>query len=341
MKFIKKLIAGRMVRRDKKRRFSVIFLEQKHTDPSIPLYNDSSFFYGGDKFGNAFIARMAFRGKDRKPEIWFDFYLKDRGFFSLKELSGFEGEGFRFGNLYWKPIITGRTWEIGYDGKMEDRNGNELDAKVNMMFTGRHPLYDFAASSDPGAIADAIADEKWNRTFFSELKELSQTHYEQTGKIEGTLKLGEETFNIDMISLRDHSFGPRSWQQWDRHFWMSGVDDDGWSWTVTTIRYHFINRLTAGFVTDPDGHTDAIVKCTGLEEISKDKLWPKNGLVEIKTRNGITHRLEFERKGHFPYLMDAAYQMLEGIGNYRFNGVPGLGMIEFGFSKGKYDVREG
>lgn len=327
-----------MVRRDKRRRFSVVLLEQKHTDLSIPLYNDSSFFYGGDKSGNAFIARMAFRGKDRNPEMWFDFYLNEHGYFGIKELPGFEGEGFRIGSLYWKPIITGQTWEIGYDGKMKDRNGNEIEAEVNMVFTGRHPLYDFASSSDPDAIADAIADEKWNRTFFYKLKELSQTHYEQTGKLEGTLKLGGETYNINMLSLRDHSFGPRSWQQWDRHFWMSGIDDDGWSWTVTTIRYHFINRLTAGFVTDPDGHTDAIIQCTGLEEISKDQLWPENGLVEIKTRNGIIHQLEFKRKGYFPYLMDDAYMMLEGIGNYRFNGVSGLGMIEFGFTKRKYEV---
>jgi hypothetical protein len=237
----------------------VPFLEQKHTDPDDPLYNDSSFFYGGDETGNAFIARMAFRGKKRKPEVWFDFYLKDYGYVGLKGIPGEEGVGFQFGELYWKPLEIGRKWEIGYKGPLSGRNGVEMDAGVHMVFTGMHPVYDFVASSDRSANADAIAGEKWSKEFFKKLKELSQTHYEQTGKLTGTVKLDDKIIDLDMKGLRDHSFGPRSWEQWDRHYWMSGINDDGWSWTVTTIRYHFINRLTAGFVTDPEGHTDAIV----------------------------------------------------------------------------------
>lgn len=339
MKLIKKIIARQMVNRNKNIRHPVAFLEQKHTDPENPLYNDSSFFYGGDKTGNAFIARMAFRGKDRKPEVWFDFYLKDYGYIGLREVPGEEGEGFRFGKLYWKPLETGRKWEIRYGGKLMDKSGNEIEAEVLLVFTGEHPVFDFVASSDRSANAEAIAVERWNKEFFKKLKELSQTHYEQTGTLNGIVKLGNETIELNMRGLRDHSFGPRSWDQWDRHYWMSGINDDGWSWTVTTIRYHFINRLIAGFVTDPDGHTDPIVHCTGLEEISENQLWPERGTVDIKTKNGNSFKLEFERKGHFPYLMDDVYQMLEGIGNYRFNGQPGLGMIEFGFTRGKYDVK--
>ncbi len=327
-----------MVNRNKSVQHPVPFLEQKHTDPDDPLYNDSSFFYGGDETGNAFIARMAFRGKKRKPEVWFDFYLKDYGYVGLKGIPGEEGVGFQFGELYWKPLEIGRKWEIGYKGPLSGRNGVEMDAGVRLVFTGMHPVYDFVASSDRSANADAIAEEKWSKEFFKKLKELSQTHYEQTGKLTGTVKLDDKIIDLDMKGLRDHSFGPRSWEQWDRHYWMSGINDDGWSWTVTTIRYHFINRLTAGFVTDPEGHTDAIVKCTGLDEISSEKLWPEKGIVEIETRSGQSYRLEFERKGHFPYLMDDVYWMLEGIGRYRFNGASGLGMIEFGFTKGKYEV---
>ncbi len=337
MYLIKKLLALQMLSRNKKRSFPIEFLEQKHTDPAIPLYNDSSFFYGGDHEGNAFICRMAFRG-NRKPEAWFDFYLKDIGYFGLRDLPGPESDGFRLGSLYWKSLETGRVWEIGYKGLLTTRQGDKHEAEVRLTFTGRHPVQDFAACSDRKSNASAIAGEKWNKEFFEKLKELSQTHYEQSGKLTGTVKIAGKSYPIDMRSMRDHSFGPRSWHQWDRHYWMSGINDEGRSWTVTTIRYDFIDRLTAGFITEPDGSTDAISKCTGLEDISKDALWPQQGVVDVVTRSGKKFKLEFERPGHFPYVMDNVYYMLEGIGRYRLNGVPGLGMIEFGFNKSRYNI---
>jgi len=33
--------------------------------------------------------------------------------------------------------------------------------------------------------------------------------------------------------------------------------------------------------------------------------------------------------------MDGTYHMYEGIGSYQFDGAPGLGMVEFGFSNDK------
>jgi hypothetical protein len=48
--------------------------------------------------------------------------------------------------------------------------------------------------------------------------------------------------------------------------------------------------------------------------------------------------MEFFRKGHFPYIMDHKYLMFEAIGNYKFDQVEGLGMVEFGFHSDKYSL---
>ena len=116
----------------------------------------------------------------------------------------------------------------------------------------------------------------------------------------------------------------------------TGVSDAGVHWTVTTIKWQFLGRLTAGFITAPDGTTDAIVACTDLETVSKEQLLPNHGLVEIKTRSGKTHRMEFWRHGEFPYLHDGKYMMREGIGTYKFDGSDGVGMVEFGFHADRY-----
>ncbi len=326
-----------MVNRQKKQ-FPVEHLEQKHVDLSLPFPNDSSFFYGGDKAGNAIITRMAFRGPDRKHEYWFDFYLKDRGFFGLKDDPGPDGEGFQMGNLKWDPVVIGGQWRISYDGMVKDNSDETHTCKTDLVFDPEHPIYDYAQSSDRNMIAKAIASKKWTSEFLIKLKELSQVHYEQTGNLHGTIILDGQKHEMNMRSTRDHSFGSRTWLCWDRHYWITGLADNGFQWTVTVIRWDFLDPLVAGFVIDPNGKVDAIVDSTSLEEVSKDRLFPDNAIIMIKMRSGITHKIEFFRHGHFPYLMDQRYDMFEGIGTYKFDGINGLGMVEFGFSREKYNV---
>ena len=335
---IKQLIAKQMVKRTKSRQYPVDYLEQKHVDLNQPYPNDSSYFYGGDKDGNAFITRMAFRGPDRLHEYWFDFFLKGHGYFGLTADPGAEGTGFQQGNLKWEPIEVGKIWRVTYNGMVSGRDGKQHTCNTNLVFTGDHPIYDFAKSSDHKAIADAIAAEKWTKQFFFHMKDTHQVHYEQTGTFKGTIILDGKTFNMNMMASRDHSFGSRNWLTWDRHYWITGVSDAGIHWTVTTIKWQFLGRLTAGFITAADGTTDAIVECTDLETISKNQLLPDHGHVEIKTRSGKTHHMEFWRHGEFPYLHDGKYMMREGIGTYKFDGDDGVGMVEFGFHADKYKV---
>ncbi len=335
---LKRFLARQMVKRTKSRLYPVDFLEQKHVDPNQPYPNDSSYFYGGDKAGNAFITRMAFREPKRRNEFWFDFFLKDHGYFGLTRSPGPEEDGFQQGSLKYEPVEIGKIWRVTYKGAIHDRNGGIHDCEANLLFTGDHPVYDFEKSSDHDEIARIIATKKWTRDFFLKMKDTHQVHYEQTGSLEGTIILDGTTFNLRMMASRDHSFGSRNWDTWDRHFWMTGISDSGYHWTVTTIKWEFLDRLTAGFIVHPDGSMDAIVACTDLDTVSKQKLLPDTGTVEIKTRSGLRHILEFKRNGEFPYLHDGQYQMREGIGTYRFDGSEGIGMVEFGFHAGKYRI---
>lgn len=328
---IKYWIARQMVKRTKSKQLPVEILEQKHVDPSEPFPNDSSYFYGGDKQGNAFITRMAFRWTTRPHEYWLDFYLKGSGFFGIREDPGPDGEGFQQGKLTYEPVEVGRIWRVTYEGKVLDELKQPHHCKVDMLFTGEHPIYDFAKSSDQRMIARAIANEKWTKEFFHHMKDTHQVHYEQTGKFTGTIMLDGMEHPMEMMASRDHSFGSRTWLTWDRHYWITGIADNGYRWTVTTIKWQFLGRLTAGFVFDPDGLPDAIVDCTDLETISKNQLVPNHGFIDIHTRSGKHHKLEFRRHGEFPYLHDGKYHMREGIGSYKFDGIDGLGMVEFGF----------
>ena len=116
---LKQLIAKLMVNRTKSRQYPVEYLEQKHVNLNEPYPNDSSYFYGSDKQGNAFITRMAFRGPNRTHEYWFDFFLPGQGFFGIKDDPGPDGEGFQQGNLKWVPEEIGKKWRVSYEGHVE------------------------------------------------------------------------------------------------------------------------------------------------------------------------------------------------------------------------------
>jgi hypothetical protein len=242
------------------------------------------------------------------------------------------------GNLKYQPVETGKSWRVSFKGNVHDELRKEHQCSLDLLFTGEHPVYDFARSSDQRMIARAIASEKWTKEFFHQMKDTHQVHYEQTGKFTGTITLDGDVHRLEMVASRDHSFGSRNWLSWDRHYWITGVSDTGIHWTVTTIKWQFLNRLTAGFVIGQDGFTDAVVECTDLDTVSRDQLLPNHGIVELVTRSGKRHRIEFRRTGEFPYLHDGKYHMREGIGRYRFDGEDGLGMVEFGFHSDRYSL---
>ncbi|MGZ4944066.1 MAG: DUF7064 domain-containing protein [Halobacteriota archaeon] len=334
---LKTFIARQMVNR-RRETYPVGYLEQKHVDSSLPYPNDSSFFYGGDREGNAFYCRMAFRGPQRRHEYALDYYLKDLGFFGIRDDPGPDGEGFEMGSLRWEPLEIGQRWRIAYDGPVEDRAGDIHQSKVDLVFTGEHPLCDFDDTLDREQEANVIASKKWTKSFFLSLRELSQTHIEQGGNLKGTITLDGTRYDLTMRAVRDHSFGSRSWRAWDRHYFIIGSADNGYRWTVTAFRLDFLDQLKAGYVIDKEGKVDPIVDCPTLEEVSAKQLLPDEGVITLRTRSGEVHTLDFFRHGHFSYLLDDSYFLSEGIGSYRFNGSEGLGMVEFGFKKEKYPV---
>lgn len=328
---LKKFLAREMVKHTVKRRFPIEFLEQKQVNKNNPYPNDSSFFYGGDSKGNAFITRMAFREPEKSNEYGFDCYLAGLGYFGLTVSPGEEGTGFRQGALRWIPVKTGYTWRILFEGTLIDRNEKAHYCNTNLLFTGDQPIYEFEKSYDIRTIANAIAAEKWTKKFFHQMKSAQMIHYEQTGMLTGKILLDETPVKLTMQGRRGHSFGSFNWDDRDRHYKMTGTSAEGFHWSVTSNRWKFMNHLTVGFITHPDGSTDAIVDCPDEAAILNGKRFPDHGKISMTTRSGKIHHLEFLLKNEFNYLHDGKYGVKLGIGECRFDGDEGIGLVEFGY----------
>ena len=91
--------------------------------------------------------------------------------------------------------------------------------------------FDFDTDMSPRALSRSMAREPWSKEYFQRLKEYAflspfpssqlkighkspnftnrahQTHYEQIGRIEGTVLVNGKEYKLHLDSMRDHSYG--------------------------------------------------------------------------------------------------------------------------------------
>ncbi|XP_045475704.1 uncharacterized protein LOC123681367 [Harmonia axyridis] len=130
--------------------------------------------------------------------------LPDTTSYQTESNTGFEVDGLSVQCL--EPM---KTWRIKYQGKMKKSKDPSIifNVDLDVKYTSNLPLIDFETDIDPLTMAKCIALEKWNKEFFQLLKGNSQTLYEQHGNIEGYAAINGNTFDLDMYSSKNRSFG--------------------------------------------------------------------------------------------------------------------------------------
>ncbi|PAV73924.1 hypothetical protein WR25_07723 isoform B [Diploscapter pachys] len=101
------------------------------------------------------------------------------------------------------------------NGEEDNRNKSEIpiDAEFEIAWTNFGDYFDFDTECSPTAIAHSLAIEPWSRELFDRMRASHQTHYEQFGFINGSFKIGNQTWDgIKLTSMRDHTItGYRRW----------------------------------------------------------------------------------------------------------------------------------
>ncbi|MEN8156822.1 MAG: hypothetical protein ABFS10_07720 [Bacteroidota bacterium] len=336
---MKRALAAFMIRRSlNEKDLPVDELELKHSNPDEPLFNDSSYFLGRGGDGSYMVVRMAFRSS-REPEYWLSFHLPERGTYKLRDLDAEEGEGFQLGKLGFFCQEAGKRWKIQYRGSIHrEENSHRVD--LDLTFEATRPLVNFKNITLPSHTAPVIARERWTKGFLSRLREIKKVHLEQGGRITGTITLEGEKIAVNWRSVRDHSWGTRLWSTWKRHVWLGGVLDNGEAFNLSMISYDFMGQLSAGYLTRGDSviYFDPL---PAMESFAPQPQIPQKAVIEFHDRSGKRHRLEMTMPHHFDFMMDRVYFIREGMGDFVLDGVPGLGVAEFGLNSQYYDITTG
>lgn len=150
-------------------------------------------------------------------------------------------------------------------------------------------------------------------------------HYEQSGRVTGTLRLGEIERTLNGRGQRDHSWGPRDWSGVGEWIWLSGQFESGWCmnwWSVGEGE----GATVTGFV----GYKDRTVPAIGGSvtwEGDPDGVKPSGARVVLELADGTRKSIHMQIHAHWPLYKDGA-TIVEFVCTYTCDGEKGSGISE-------------
>ncbi|XP_073830485.1 uncharacterized protein [Musca autumnalis] len=183
-----------------------------------------------------------------------------------EENNEFKGNGF---HIYPKEPM--KSWAIKYEGPVQQVSENkQLNVKLNLEFTSTSKHFDYNRDLSAAVIADSIARESWNESFYIMCVNVDKilekrTHYEQNGHLKGDIQLeGVGSKVLKLNGFRDHSFGTdRCLSTINRYVYFSLFLDDGTSMVVGNLSQpsFFLSSLKVGYICTKEGVHKPITKC--------------------------------------------------------------------------------
>jgi len=331
MKALKeKLILSFMERKKKKEPFDVVGAETYQLSPDADInQNNSHFFTASSASGETLSIRLGMRNGS-EFEVFVLYRSPDDRFF-CQEKDSYKPEECP---VSFECIEAGKRWKMYFKGQLRDAAGNLNDAEIAVEFTDELPIYDFFYSVDRfTGMARSIAREKWNRKFFDALSRNNQRHYEQPGRISGTVLIAGERFEIDLCCVRDHSFGCREWDMMNDHIWMLGVTDNDKVLSFSIVNYPSLKRIYSGYTNFFSDKLESLrdyeileydaAGGAGPETLRLKCIFPEGKCLEVSVRRDCCTLCRFD---------GGKYVFQEGLGAFKIGGCPGRGTIEYGYN---------
>ncbi|KAK8406860.1 hypothetical protein O3P69_007428 [Scylla paramamosain] len=188
-----------------------------------PKAIDAVYFNGANESGHYLVVATARRPKGIINGLLF-IRVPGLGLLQLPKMPDTmlfgDGEQFAAEGLRITPVKPMSVWKIQYEGpmKMKDSPLSRLNVKLDIKWTSKQPYFDFDTDMNARALARSIAREPWSRQYFQQLREAHQSHYEQMGRMEGTVVVEGHPYILRLDSMRDHSYGhKREWKLMHRY----------------------------------------------------------------------------------------------------------------------------
>lgn len=240
-------------------------------------------------------------------------------------------DAFDAGGMRFEVVEPFKELRVTYEGKvamlddplaMKDprsafTNAPHVDCAVDFSYRGLSPMWGGEPTFEPGEQRP-------------EGMEFARGHYEQHVGARGRIACGPDSWEIDGYGLRDHSWGPRTWQApyWYRWLTCNAGEDNGFMVSIIAGRDGKVRR--SGIVFENGGYTPIV-------DASLETSWTTDNYYQeaIRCVARTTDR-EIEITGKvrsfIPLRNRRSGQVTrigEGLTEYSWEGKTGYGLSEY------------
>jgi hypothetical protein len=211
-------------------------------------FNESMYFnvYDAGAGLGAFF-RVGNRPNEGRGEMTVCIYLPDgRVGFMFQRPEMHDNEAFDAGGLRFEVVEPFEELRVAYEGKLVLLDEPLEMAEPRQAFT-ENPYTGCSAELTYRRVSDMFGGEPED-VDERPGEEFAKGHYEQLVSASGRVVVGEESFEVSGYGLRDHSWGPRSWQAPWYYRWLTANFGDDFGFMGSRIARQDRDGIRSGFV---------------------------------------------------------------------------------------------
>ena len=317
---LKKALMTRTIdKRNKQHPFDCSYAENFSIEGQTDSLLNNSYYFSAHNEEMSVFARLGKRVTT--DETWFAVYLGGK-------LYSLEQEYFPAGK---SPVIVekfGPDWCLSYQGLLNEHD----EITFRATFAATQKIIDFTTDMPAARMATGIANEAWNKSFFTELQNVSgQCHYEQEGTLSGQMTLNGKTIDFQLPCVRDHSFGKRDWNYMNNHLWLMAVSPTN-QFNYSFVSYPVLSALEVGNYRDETGTHFMLQADLDLRKIANGTI-PKELSFSVKLDNTQTIPVTAKTLAGVTYrFAENQYILHENIAEFQIAGNTCRGILEIGFN---------
>jgi hypothetical protein len=235
---------------------------------------------------------------------------------------------------------TDGTWRIAYDGNLLPDN---VPCKMDVAYTPVSDMYHSGKHMSLTGFAKAMSEMKWSREYFNNLRSENQCRIEQGGNMTGSLVLNGKKKVLNMKSIRDHSWGKRTWAFINRYIWtvlsfdaplpLKAGQAEYMVYSIADYGTTFKNVVT-GWIAGKD-FVLPIRAASDLRPLADDGNIPEEFTLYCRPRGEKGFSIKVNRKPpqHTWFMQNKTFRVCEAWCSVEINGITGIGMSELGWSE--------
>jgi hypothetical protein len=308
--------------------------EDDYTHPLGPEsnFNESMYFnfFDPERSLGGFV-RIGNRANEGHAETTVTLFLPDgRVLFSFERPPIAGNEAMDAGGLRFDVIEPGRKLRTRYEGRLVELHEPREMADPRKAF-GNNPKrqvrLDLAHEAVGPIYGSAGSDEEESR---SAERQFARAHYEQHMRVTGRVRIDGEELEIEGFGLRDHSWGPRTWQAIEGYEWLTMNFGADLGAMISVIRRD--GRARVGGVVVRGDEIDAVKDAVVEADYEENGLFHKAVRARIETRKGERLEISGTVRAFIPLRnrrAGMATHIGEGMTEWRLGDRVGYGLSEF------------